>query len=50
MKNNRVKYDISKALSVIWATSRENMSSEVFNQVNSNQPAQLQKLARILKL
>ena len=33
-----------------WATSRENVSSGIFHQVHSNQPAQLQKLARILKL
>ena len=32
-----------------WATSRENVSSGIFDQVRSNQPAQLQKLARISK-
>ena len=32
------------------ATSRKNVSSVIFDQLDSNQPAQLQKLARILKL
>ena len=33
-----------------WATSCENVFSEIFDQIDSNQPAHLQKLARILKL
>ena len=37
-------------VSIKWATSRENVSSGIFDHVHSNQPAQLQKLARILKL
>ena len=33
----------------ICATTRENVSSGIFDQIHSNQPVQLQKLARILK-
>ena len=41
---------VPQDLTFVGLTSRKNVSSKIFHLADANQPAQLQKLARILKL